>query len=195
MNSVSAQVLAAICGTAGAIGVVVGAALLIVPGRMLRERRSFWRWLFETDVIALLDRRLVIERPLYRHHRALGAAVTAGAVALLMALWKLVDHPLVTDVLPRILGAWGVVSVIVASWALALFALGIGIFLIVRPSALKGFEAAANRWIELFPSVGRSGAPTREEFITRLVWQAPRLTALLLLAAGVGSLLAAVAIN
>jgi hypothetical protein len=179
----SAQTLAAICGIAGAFALAAGAGLLIVAGGTRRERAWLRRWLLEIDLIALLDRRRSIERPLYRHHRAFGAIVIAGAVASLATLWNFHDHPLLTSVLPGILGAWGVRAVILASWALAAFALGIGVFLLIRPSALKGFETAANRWIESSPADGN-------DFITRLVLRAPRLTGLLLLAAGLGCLLA-----
>lgn len=185
----SLQTLAAVCGIAGAFGVAAGAGLLVVPGRMLRERTRLRRWLFEIDLIWLLDRRQNIERRLYRHHRAFGAAVIVGAIALLMTLWELRDYPLVTGVLPRILGAWGVWAVILTSVALAVITLGIGVFLLIRPSALKGLETAANRWIEAFPS---STEPTvsPERGINWLILRAPRFTGLLLLAAGVGCLLA-----
>lgn len=166
-----------------------------MAGRTLRERTWLWRWLLEIDLIALLDRRQSIERPLYRHHNAFGAAVIVGAVALLVTLWELRDHPLVTGVLPGILGAWGIRAVILTSWALAVFALGIGVFLLIRPSALKGFETAANRWIESFPSAGKPGGPAGEKLVTPLVLRAPRLTALVLMAAGIACLLALVAIN
>ncbi len=186
----SVQTLAVICGAAGALGVAAGVALLIVAGRTPRERTWLRRWLLEIDLLALLDRRRSIERPLYRHHYAFGAAVIVGAVASLATLWELHNDPLVTGVLPGVLGAWGAGAAILVSWALAAFALGIGVLLLVRPSALKGFETAANRWIELFPSAGKPGGPAGEAFIPRLVLRAPRLAALLLLAAGIACLLA-----
>jgi hypothetical protein len=146
------------------------------------------------DLVALLDRRRTIERSLYRHHYGFGAAVIVGAVASLVTLWELRDQPLVTGVLPEILGAWGAEAVIVASWALTVFALGIGVFLLIRPSALKGFETAANRWMEPFPSSTKATVPA-ESGINRLILRAPRFTGLLLLAAGLGCLLALAAIN
>lgn len=191
----SAQTLAVICGIAGALGVVAGTGLLIVPERVLHERTGLRRWLFEIELVALLDRRKSIERVLYRHHYAFGAAVIVGAVAWLVTLWGLRDKPLVMGMLPGILGSWGVGAVILTSWGLAVFALGIGVFLLFRPSALRGVEAAANRWIEPFPSAGKRGGPAGEEFITPLVLRAPRLTALLLLAAGIACLLSLAAIN
>jgi len=175
--------LAAICGIAGALAVAAGAGLLITGGRTLRRRTALRRWLLETDLVALLDRRRSIERPLYRHHRAFGAAVIVGAVVCLAALWALDDHPLLTDVLPEILGAWGAEAVILTSWALAVFALGIGMFLLIRPSALKGFEAAANRWIEVLPSSTKDTVPAETD-INRVILRAPRFAGILLLLIG-----------
>ena len=179
---------------AGALGVAAGAGLLIVSARTPRERTWLWRWLLEIDLVALLDRRRTIERPLYRHHYGFGAAVIAGAVVSLVALWELRDHPLVTGALSGFLGVLGVSAVILTSWALAVFALGIGVFLFIRPSALKNLEAAANRWIEPFPASTKATVPAARG-INRLILRAPRLTALLLLAAGIACLLALAAIN
>jgi hypothetical protein len=183
------QTLAEICGIAGALGIFAGAGLLIAGGRTLREGTWLRRWLLEIDLIALLDRRRSIERPLYRHHRAFGAVVLAGAIASLATLWELHDYPLLTGVLPAMLGIWGVEAVILTSWAFAVFALCIGGFLLARPSALKGFETAANRWIESFPSSTKAAVPA-ETSINRLILRAPRFTGLLLLAAGLVCLLA-----
>ncbi len=151
--------------------------------------------MLEIDLIALLDRRQTIERPLYRHHRAFGAAVIVGAVASLVTLWQLHEHPLVTGVLPGILGAWGLRAMVLTSWGVSAFALGIGLFLFLRPSALKGIETVANRWIEPFHSTGGRAIFAEEKMIGRLVLRAPRLTALLLLTAGIACLLAVATTN
>lgn len=62
----SAQTLTAISGIAEALGLAAGAGLLTVTGRTPRERTWLRRWLLEIDLVALLDRRRSIERPLYR---------------------------------------------------------------------------------------------------------------------------------
>ncbi len=48
------EALSAISVIAGALGVAAGAGLLIVPGRVLRERTGLRRWLLEIDLLALL---------------------------------------------------------------------------------------------------------------------------------------------
>jgi hypothetical protein len=130
----------------------------------------------------LLNRYQKIERPLYRHHRLFGAVVTLGALVLFALLWRLPGH--------AFMAAWayglGARMAILFSLALVVFALLIGVFLIVRPSAIKAFEAASNRWIELFPP----GKPAVASPLPRLVLRTPRLAGLLLLAAGIACLLA-----
>jgi len=152
--------------------------LLLAPGA-LREGSRWRRWMLDVDLAALLDARRAIERPLYRHHRVFGAAVIAGALAWFATLWALRDR---LPVPGEFAG-----TMTLAGCTLAAFALCIGVFLVIRPSALKGLEAAANRWIEPFPSGGRRDAPTGYyEFIRRVVLRAPRFTGLLLLTAGLG---------
>ena len=185
----SAHTLTAICGIAGVLGLAAGAGLLIMAGRAQYERTSLWRWLLEIDLIALLDRRHSIERPIYRHHRAIGATVIAGAVASLVTLSEFSNHPWVTGLLQGILGIWGAWAVILTSWALAVFTLGIGVFLLIRPSALKRIETAANRWIKPFPSSTKT-IVRAERSINGLILRAPRFTGLLLIAASLACLLA-----
>ncbi len=180
------QALAAICWIVGALGVAAGVGLLLVPTRTLRERTRIRRWLLEIDLLALLDRRQTIEPPLYRYHRRFGAAVILGAVAWLATLWGLGDQPLLTAQLADTLGRRWLRAVILSSWALAVFALGIGVFVLIRPSLLKGLETVANRWFEPFPPANQRVFPAEEELIGRAVLRAPRLVGLLLLAAGLG---------
>lgn len=185
----SAQTLAIICGIAGILGLVAGAGLLIAPTRTRQERTQLWFWLFEIDLFAVLDRRRTIERPLYRHHYAFGATVVVAALAWLATLWGLLDHPLAVSALSGMLGSTGAEAVIVTSWALVVLVFGMGVFLFVRPSALKNLESAANRWIEPFPLSLEHRVPA-EKGISRLILRAPRFTGLLLMAAGLGCLLA-----
>ena len=173
-----AETLTWISSTAGALGVAAGTLLLLAPGA-LREGSRWRHWLLEGDLAALLDARRAIERPLYRHHRGFGAAGIVGALTWFATLWTLRDRlPMPAEFAGRMT---------LAGCTLAAFALCIGVFLVVRPSALKGLEATANRWIEPFPSGVRRDAPAGYyEFIKRVVLRAPRTTGLLLLTAGLG---------
>ena len=172
---------------AGVFGVVAGVGLLVVPRQMLLESTLLRHWLFEINLSAILNRNQSIERPLYRHHRAFGAAVIAGALTSLIPLLWLHSHSFAMAALTRTLGFLGAQAVLLSAWALVIFVLVVGLFLFIRPSALKGFESATNRWIEPFPSLGNTTVPA-ERAINRLVLCAPRLVGLLLLAAGIACL-------
>jgi hypothetical protein len=153
--------------------------LLFVPKTMLREGTRLWRCVFEIDLIELLDSRRWIERFVYRHHKVFGAAVLAATMAFLfVTLRELYSHSPVIHWMSELLGNAGSRVAVVTIGALAAFILVIGLFLLLRPSALKGLESAANRWIALAPSA-------RKEFINRFVLRMPRTAASLLLAAGI----------
>ncbi len=174
---------------AGTLGMAIGAGLLAIPETMLRAHTPLRRWLFDTDFVARLNHYQPVERLIYRHHRAFGAVVVVGALAGFMSLLWLYDHPLTTEALTRTLGFWGARAVILSGWTLAFFALAVGLLLLIRPSALKGFESAVNRWIEPFPP-SRNSTVLAGKGINRLILRAPRLFGLLLLAAGITCLLA-----
>jgi hypothetical protein len=182
------EILTATSATAGVLDLAVGAVLLLAP-EVLRADGRWRRWLLEIDLTAPLDRRRTVERPLYRHHRAFGAAVIAGALVSLATLWELRNDPLMTGVFPEILGAWGGWAMILAAWMLTAFALGIGVFVLIRPSALKKMETAANRWIEPFQTADRPGGPAVYGVIGGFVLRLPRLAGLLLLASGLACLI------
>jgi len=180
----SLEALRAISLVAGVLGVVTGTALTVSPGRLLRPGGRGRRWLIETDLVALLDRRRSIERPLYRHHRAFGAAVIVAAGASLAVLWRFGAYPAVLKAFAGVLGAWGAFALVFTAWVSAVFALGIGIFLLVRPSALKGLETVANRWFDPLSHAWQAGNSDGYDFIGRWVQRSPRVVGLLLFVAG-----------
>jgi hypothetical protein len=114
----------------------------------------------------------------YRHHKAFGATVIAATLTfLVVSLRELYSDPRLIHWMSERLGSAGARVAIVTVGALAVILLVFGVFLLVRPSALKGVESVANRWIAPPPF-------PREEFVNRIVLRMPRLTALLLLASG-----------
>jgi hypothetical protein len=180
------QALKILVVIAGVLGTTMGMLLLLAPGQTLREHGRFQRWLIETDCVAALNRRQASEKILYRYHRVFGLLMSAGAVTWLLFLTQLYDRAPFIKVLIGTLGVIGFDALILAGWAMGYFALTIGIYLLVRPSALRDFEAVANRWYEPFPAK----AATLPDSVGRLILRAPRLIGMLLLVAGLGCLLA-----
>jgi len=148
------------------------------------REHSLWRqWLLEHELADLLNRYHKIEKFLYRHHRVIGTAVIAGALTLLTLIVKLHDA-FASSTWSHILG---IQLAILFSWALAILALIIGIFLLIRPSALKGIEVQANRWIGPSPATSLIEKPAVKG-INALILRFPKHTGILLLLAGIGCL-------
>jgi hypothetical protein len=170
----------------GTTGLVAGAGLLFMPERVFSEQSRWRQWLLEHDLSTQLNRYQRIEKPLYRHHRLFGAALTVGALTLLYLLTKLQSYLFATSVWSQI---QGVRLAMIFAWALATLALIIGILFLVRPSALKGVETLSNRWIGPPPSTFQQAEPAKG--INRLILRFPRHTGILLLLAGITCLGAA----
>jgi len=177
-----AEALNAFRVAGGALGVLAGLALLVTPRAALREPTRLRTWLLEIDFAALLDRRRSVERFLYRHHRAFGAMVIAGALGCIAALLRLGAWTI--PALAPAAGQIGVVAMAFVAWTLALFALVIGVIVLIRPSALKQIETAANRWIDPFPWTEHQDVSNRYDIVGRFVQRFPRLAGALLFAAG-----------
>ena len=162
----------------GLLGFLSGAMLLLFPRASLELPSGLAHWLLRADLSAFLDRRFMIERPIYRRHRMVGTLVLVGATASLALLVLAVGSPYSIG-LRRLLGVLGFRVAVATVGAAALMLLLIGFCLIVRPSVLKGFESVANRWI----------APSGSAIdLSRSILRAPRLFGALLMAAGAACL-------
>jgi len=141
---------------AGSIaGLFAGAALVLRPVWLLHASRRVNRWIATRQVAGLLEQVVKVDRWFYRHHQISGVLLLAGAIFLiyfftsrfdklrvLIGLSRAFAFPLMfTDVL---LDA-AVFSILLG----AVFALIISLFLLLRPSLLRGFEQGANQWISL----------------------------------------------
>ena len=171
----------AAAGVAGVAATVVGVLLLTVPRRVLDAPTGLRRVLFETSLGQLFDRRFAIERGVYRRHRLAGALVLLGAIALAALLWHVGRKPGVVAQLRAALTVPGLHVVTVATMTIAASLGVVGTCLLVRPSVLKGLEAAVNRWIE----------PPRRDvhmMVSEWVLRRPRATGLVLVVAGLACL-------
>jgi cell division protein FtsW (lipid II flippase) len=120
--------------------------------------------LLKSSLLEVFERQRRVERFIYRHHRLFGAAIAAAAL-LLLVLIGMYHHRTAETSVWRF--APGVQAAMIAAYALAVFALIVGIYVGIRPSALKRVEALANRWIEPFPRDVSGVAPlnVRRNFI------------------------------
>ena len=160
-------------GMAGVLGAVTGALLLFAPRDLLEGSTPLRRLLFETNLGAPFSRSFAIERRFYRWHRLFGSAVIAGGLAAGALAAYLAINPRAMN-LYLILGKGGFRVVELLAATVALLLVIVGVCLVVRPSVLKGIEAAANRWIE---PLGAGKTPT----VSAVVLRGPRVAGAVLL--------------
>ena len=158
-------------GVAAILAIVSGAFLLLAPRAVIDGPTIFRRLFFETNIGEPFGRKFAIERGIYRRHRIFGIAVILGGGVIAMFAAYLAMNPRALDIY-LLVGKPGlrVAVVLVATCAVLLVTLGF--CLAIRPSVLKGIEAAANRWVET-----KSPGPT----VSAAVLRNPRLVGVLLL--------------
>lgn len=177
MSAVAAAQVA--IGLVGFVAILAAVALIFSSRPSPGTRSRLRQLLLEADITTLLDRRFTIERRVYRRHRIFGVFVVVGAFAGLGLIWAIRARQTSVVTLLNALGPFGLRVVALAGAVLGLMVLLAGAVLFLRPSALKGVEAHANRWFDPV------AASTSSASVGRLVARAPRTTGLFLLAAGV----------
>ena len=141
---------------AGSIaGLVAGAALVLRPAWLLRVSTHTNRWVATRQIDRLLEQAIKVDRWFYRHHRVSGMLLLTGALFLIYFFIARFDRPAIFagllsayPISPMMIGV--LLDTVVLSILLgAAFTSIISLFLLYRPSMLKGFEQGANQWFSL----------------------------------------------
>jgi hypothetical protein len=136
--------------SAAVVGIVSGFWLLIAPGGFARIEAmaggpfSLRRGLRPFDISRNVDRYF------YRHHEAIGLlAIAASTFTLYRTMFDIVPGKVARILInqyPAVVAEWLIASLQYTLLLGNLFAIVVGLVIYVRPSALKDFEARANRW-------------------------------------------------
>lgn len=144
------QLALAALGVLLAVAFAVGAAVAAHPPLLARLRRGADRRVSMRRATRALDIPRNVDHWFYRHHRTYGAGVALLALVLLGFLtfgsapeaWARAFGPAYRDVAGILVDTARLVL-----WLFGVLALVVGVVVFVRPSALKGLEAKANRWV------------------------------------------------
>jgi hypothetical protein len=143
--------LSALVFAACVLTALSGGWLLLHPRSFAAASRFFNRWISFDSLVRRMDYMTRVERFVYRHARPVGALICLASAYTLYIMAFRYDRASFVGLLGRRSGTVLTEAVVDAAGiflALAMvFALAIGVFLMVRPSLLKGFEAASNRWL------------------------------------------------
>lgn len=161
-----------------AFALVAGLLLLLDSERAFRIGERLNRWVSTRAVLRPLEEQRSIARPLYRMHRLVGTLICAGALYALIVLGTPYGEAAIAKTLsgigPQRFASWVSESLRIVLLVGNFGALLFGIVFTVRPSALKGLEAWADRRI----SARQATKPLEEVRLTtdRFVRAHPRFS-------------------
>jgi hypothetical protein len=131
----------------------IGVLLLARPQAMEPISKRLNRWIDTSEKFGKLEQPRYSERLFYRHHRLIGSVAVLGS---LFVLWQWLGPAPRASVRVLFSGHgdfdWLAPAIDWLMVGLHVFVLVIGAIIFLRPSALKHFEKAANRWYTV-PSV------------------------------------------
>jgi len=186
-----AQGLALVLVLGLATALLVGVMLLVRPAALFAINQRLSRWVDTQAAFSALDEPRHLERFFYRHHRVLGLLVVLGALTVLSRWAMSYDRSGVMAMLgPRWIASgmdWIPLALEALLVALHVLILAVGAVIFVRPSLLKGFEKAANRWQEA-PGAARLDSKVAD--LDGTVEGHPRVSGLLLVLSATWCLLA-----
>lgn len=151
IDSILWRSLAIFLLTGALSGMALGLLMIFKPAVLARVNSLANRWVSTRHMNQLLDRSISVEGWFYQHHRALGLAIVAGAVYVLIYFGLLFDRSYTlqrySQAMPPALLDMLLDALVLASLIGATAALLAGLFLGLRPSMLRSIEDVSNRWL------------------------------------------------
>jgi len=154
-NSLLLHALLLLLAVGGIAGLLTGAALVLWPAWLMQVNKLANQWIPTRQVDRLLEQAIKVDRWFYRHHRISGGALLAGAIFLVYFVIALLNKGSVVSGLSKAYAISPVISEILLDTVALSMLLGaaftaiISLFLLSRPSMLRGFEQGANQWLSL----------------------------------------------
>ena len=173
----------------GMAGLIVGALLVFNPQRIRMAGNLLNRWISTRHLNQTLDRTVALDPWFYRHHRISAGLILPASGYILYAFTAGLDRQNATIEFARRFSlpsslAGGLLDGLVLSILLgALLAVFVSLFLLLRPSLLRDFEQASNRWVSLRKAL--KPMEIRREGLDEYVFKHARQIGILLL---IGSL-------
>jgi hypothetical protein len=136
-------------------GLVLGGMLLLCPERVQRLSVPLNRWVSTRQFDRELERSYALDPWFYRYRKASGTIILLGALFVLYYFTAGMNRGLAVDGLSRHFAYPPVVvaalldALVLFSLLGALCAILVALFMLFRPSLLRGIEEGANQWLSL----------------------------------------------
>lgn len=155
VNTLLSNALLLLLMVGSVAGLFTGVALIMHPTWLLHANRRTNRWIATRQIDRMLEQAIKMDRWFYRHHRISGFLLLAGAVFLIYFFTVRFDRLATLAGLSRIFLLTPTITGVLLDALVLSILLGsaftsiISLFLMSRPSMLRGFEQGANQWLSL----------------------------------------------
>lgn len=143
----------------GVAGMTVGAMLLFSQGRLKLVCGFLNRWVSTRRMDQSLEKRISLDPWFYRHSQLTGMLILSGALFILYFFSFAVDRAQMVVGLahrlsyPQSMSEALLDALVLIAMLGALGAVLTALFILFRPSLLRGFEGKANQWLSLRKSL------------------------------------------
>lgn len=136
----------------GILLIPVGFGFMLIPQKIFKMANKLNRWVATDGFFNKLNAPIFKERFFYRHHRVFGISVTVVSVVCIYMLTFQIGIETVTDNIVKLAETefekWLFIILYYLLIAAIVLAFIFGLFMFIRPSVLKSFEAWANHWVD-----------------------------------------------
>jgi hypothetical protein len=155
LDDIGFHVLLQLMALSSIVGLIAGAALIVRPDWLVQMGKFSNRWISTRKVDRSLEQWVNLDKWFFQHHRASGSLMLAGAAWVIGFFIFSFDKQSTLAVLsrgnnvsPPLIEAL-IESFMLISLAGALFAVAVGLLLLLRPGLLSGLEQGTNQWLSL----------------------------------------------
>jgi hypothetical protein len=155
IDDIGFQALLQFTALASILGLIAGALLIVHPDWLAQLGNYTNRWVSTRKVDRSLEKWISLDNWFYRHHRASGSLLLAGAVWVIGYFIISFDKPSALAVLSRgshvpaqLLDAL-LETFVIMSLMGAAFSIAVGLLLLMRPALLRDLGQGGNQWLSL----------------------------------------------
>lgn len=167
----------------GALMLLIGLFILVSPDLFIRTGNKLNRWVSTEAFFNKLDAPKNTERFFYRHHVSCGLLFVFGAMYIFYTFAFAFDasKQTISFFSSDVINDWLISSLVFLNIIFSVVIFVVGLFVMLRPSALKNIETIANHWFAIDESI--KGLDVQLGMPDKIFLKRPRLLGFIIMAA------------
>lgn len=162
---------------------LIGLFILVSPDLFIRTGNKLNRWVSTEAFFNKLDAPKNTERFFYRHHVSCGLLFVFGAMYIFYTFAFAFDasKQTISFFSSDVINDWLISSLVFLNIIFSVVIFVVGLFVMLRPSALKNIETIANHWFAIDESI--KGLDVQLGMPDKIFLKRPRLLGFIIMAA------------